>query len=281
MENVSDWSITIKIIYILFLLQMRQQLVYPTTPCLICSLLLPSSCLKLPLCRTEKMAGGAAVRLVCRKECAQKSSPASWSVTLSLKLVPKAGPSLKSDLLITAPPNIADLFLAFLFSALHRAFRSHMFSFQAIVPLGSSTFTPAHLSPPLPRHWAHQPLYFPPARPATLRTQAALPTTLHTQPWDPPANLPPKVITQPNTSSQDINVTTTIFVLYNFKMKLSKQEKRTFWLFSFYLLFSWLSIWTGFDSDIFFANLGPIEKKKKPKVLSNQENFPSSFTKKW
>lgn len=160
-----------------------------------------------------------------------------------------------------APPYTADLFLAFVFSVLHWAFRPHRFLFQAIVQLGSSTLIPPHLSPPCQATGLISPSPSLPACSVMLHVQAAHPTTQH-QALRPSSNAATQSHhrTEPFFTSCDINTTTMILSLYKFKMKVSKQEKRTFGLFSFYLLFSWLSICTGFDSNIFLTNLGPIKK---------------------
>lgn len=187
MEDVCDWSITVQIIYILFLWEIRQQLVSLTAPCLISSSWLLSCCLEAPLHCTVKMAGGATVRLGCRKARAKKASPAPPSAMLSLKLVLKAGPSLKSDLLIAAPPYAADLFLVCAFRVLHWVFRLHRFLFQAIVQLRSPTFIPPQLPPPLPSPSGSLP-------PAPWRSTSSL----RFPPLPPPSpgtTLPPKVIT--------------------------------------------------------------------------------------
>lgn len=146
-----------------------------------------SCCLEAPLHCTVKMAGGATVRLGCRKEHAKKASPAPPSAMLSLKLVLKAGPSLKSDLLIAAPPYAADLFLVCAFRVLHWVFRLHRFLFQAIVQLRSPTFIPPQLPPPLPSPSGSLP-------PAPWRSTSSL----RFPPLPPPSpgtTLPPKVIT--------------------------------------------------------------------------------------
>lgn len=141
---------------------------------------------------TKKMAVPATGRLGCWNECAKKASPAPRSAARSLTLVPKMGPSLKSDFLITAPPYAADLFVL---SVWHSAFRLPRFLLRVIIQFRSSTSTALHLSSPLPSHWTHMTLHFPPICSVTLHIQAALPTTLHMKSRDSPAMLPPKVTT--------------------------------------------------------------------------------------
>lgn len=177
--------------------------------------------LKVPLCYAEKLAGGATVRLEtvegsvprshllypdlphCHLNCPEsRVQPENWldnnSISLHSKFVPSA-----------------------CIQCFNWAFKAAQGFLQAIVQVRSSMFTPPHQFPPLKSHWTHQPLYFPPTCSAMLHIQAALPTTLHTKSWDPQSILPIlksifKVITWPNTSSQDLKITTMIFILYNY-----------------------------------------------------------------
>lgn len=54
-----------------------------------------------------------------------------------------------------------------------------------------------------------------------------------------------------------------IFILYTSKWKFQNRRKELFDCSHFIYFFSWSSICTGFDSNIFFSNLGLIKKKEK------------------